>query len=70
MWHKLPSLDVGSSGSLGTNSARMSVPGGWLVATIAWTGDYSGGISAHQIFIVDPDHKWQLESEPAMQVSR
>ena len=39
-------------------SARLKVPGGWVVRTIVLA---SRGAGVTQIFVSDPDYKWELE---------
>ena len=67
-WEAIPSFITGGDRKM--HSARLPVPGGWLVSTIAEAGSYSGGIAVSQIFIVDSSHDWQLGSQPANRVRK
>lgn len=58
MWQIVPDLKpVETNQTL--ESHRLKVPGGWIVRSI--TSRYQAGADVSQIFVADPEHKWQLE---------
>lgn len=40
------------------SSARLRVPGGWIVRTVI--SRYQGGAHCCQTFVADPSHEWVL----------
>lgn len=63
MWEEVPEPNYGeykSGNHLKCISHRMKVPGGWILRTI--TFGYNVGAAAHQVFIVDPEYKWELNT--------
>ena len=63
MWETVPEPNDGqynAGNTLGCVSHRLKVPGGWVVRTITY--GYNIGATTHQVFVADPEHKWQLES--------
>ena len=49
---------TGAISSTYVESARLKVPGGWLVRTI--TSRYHAGASVAQTFVPDADYSWSL----------
>lgn len=63
MWEEIPEPNNGHyqvGNTLVCTSHRMKVPGGWILRTI--TCGYNIGAAAHQVFITDPQHEWQLDT--------
>lgn len=56
MWEKLKGP---GSESCDVESARLKVPGGWIVRTIA--SRYEAGVDVSQTFVADVHHDWKLE---------
>lgn len=60
MWEQIPDLDqehkVLNHGYV--YSARLKVPGGWLVRSTSY-GYHGAGVAMH--FVDDPSHGWKLE---------
>lgn len=54
--------DIKGSRSNRLFSDRLKVPGGWIVRSIILSTGVDGGSSLHQVFIVDPDHEWELDN--------
>jgi hypothetical protein len=63
-------LESRSSNTISIETARMSVPGGWLVRFTTFmmhkqgcTTAASSAVSGHSTtnFVEDPEHKWSLE---------
>jgi len=56
---------IGEKTGLGY-TARMKVPGGWLVLIIVATGTGTSTIGRPAItYMPDPNHYWNLEEQPA-----
>jgi len=43
---------------LDKTTARLKVPGGWVLRSVAW---YTDSVSLHHVFVADPEHEWKLE---------
>jgi len=56
MWEEIKDLHVRDVVS---SSARLKVPGGWLVRTILSGGGVHDKMAL--IFVADSEHKWELE---------
>lgn len=56
MWEPLIDLDDSIL------SARLEVPGGWIVRTAVYMDNSAGGsCTVEQTFVSDPTHEWKLK---------
>lgn len=60
MWE--PISDVKPHGTdLRLESQRVKVQGGWVIRTL--TSRYHAGTVSHQVFVSDPGHEWEIETQ-------